>query len=118
MSDQERREDDVWIVEHLFGAKWEVGNLMLGQRIMACGKEHTPTPNLPHYALDREDAMDVLLKCMENRTIVVASQSPQKHFVSLLKFEGVTFHTEAETFELAVCLFAKKLFSSLTPEHL
>lgn len=87
MATNEHRELDAWIVEHVI-------------------------PECPHDRLtvDPVAAMEVLKKCGE-KTVVSMTLTPPSA-ASLKKWTVADDeHVEcAETLELAICLFAKKLF--------
>jgi hypothetical protein len=72
-------------------------------------------PVYPSYASNSRDAMEVLKKCAESmETGIVGVGSPLKKQGWVVGMIGVpanlNFDIEAKTLELAICLFAKKLF--------
>lgn len=117
MSDQELRELDAWIAEHVMAYKrghpggckveyWQPPPFKFGV---------IPVDRLPRFTTDQAAAMEVLKKCMEyvdghcQRSLV--SVRP-KEVALVTEFGAFTSYTgNADTFELAICLFAQKLFS-------
>lgn len=62
-------------------------------------------PLVPNYTTDPAAAMDVLKKIRDEGVVVAI------HGNILSQIGGKRLEVEAETLELAICLFAKKLFS-------
>jgi len=93
MTTQELRELDAWIAEHVFGV------------------------SVPHPFFkpteDPRGAMDVLKKCAEKHQhdIAIGTAGPTDWRVWAGELNGATY---ASSLELAICLFAKQLFSKPT----
>ena len=113
MNYEEIRELDAWISEHVFGAKCgHVWSVESGQsRCKKCNVQWDGKEVVMPYSKDPSAAMEVLKKCIEGRTVVIGSPSQSEYLISWLKSDSIYFHTKAETFELAICLFAKKIFT-------
>lgn len=102
MTAQELRELDEWIEA-----------LVMGTRKMRESRNEL----CPHYTTDPADAMDVLKKCAEKKP--TDSSSIRIDRLGTLWAMSATYHAdqiycEARTLELAICLFAKQLFSQPT----
>ncbi len=116
MSEQEMRELDAWIGEHLFGGTLTRTPHLATDIYMQTAQNEalmmSPFP-LPRYTSDAHAAMMVLEKCADKCSCieiwnqdtegnsgysVIASRNPEMQ-------QGT-----AETLPLAICLFAKKLF--------
>jgi hypothetical protein len=113
MNAQEMRELDDWIAENVFGshrhqdkpyregvrtdafAMWEGGELD------CLVSSFNPTANL---AL----ALEVLKKCTEDDDLILMTKVPAGFRLSLKNGKHIVW---SETLELAICLFAKKLFT-------
>ena len=103
MSVTEQRELDAWIAERVMG--WI-------PTFKDCGKSPSGCETLfPHYTTDPAAAMEVLKKCAEKCSLA------GMEFVIVRGFDwrvcaepqrGIS--TFAETLELAICKFAKKLW--------
>lgn len=98
MNAKEMRELDAWIARNLF--EWDYSNFMWW-------KNHEIVAyNLPQFTISKADAMNVLEKCVEQSQLTM--QKPGTHWQI---WNRVNHHVTAETLPLAICLFAKKLFS-------
>jgi len=93
MTTQELRELDAWIDRNLF--------------------ENDLPEFSPHYTTDQHHAMDVLKKCAEKHQhdIAIGTAGPTDWRVWAGELNGATY---ASSLELAICLFAKQLFSKPT----
>ncbi len=113
MTPTELRELDAWIAEHVMGWKIsQAGN---------SGKNQSGQwKSIPIYTTDPAAALEVLKKCYEkiwsDNPIITKCQ----HFKIEIwnnglwvvqQSEKIETSIESETLELAICLFAKKLFS-------
>lgn len=126
MTDTELRELDAWIAENVMGYAWlqPIGGRYTRFYLVSPNNHKDLKPefvfhrksyrdedieNAPRYTTDPAAAMEVLKKCSEKYSIKIGFDVNGKWFVSHYdaKFEGVI---RAETLELAICLFAKKLF--------
>lgn len=131
MNDKELKELDAWIAEHVMGAKWESGKksdrmILAGEiifmrdknelRAIGYGIKFSPTT-------DPAAAMQVLEKCAEGglnkgdfKLPVSIFRRGDLQWVVCENTEGEEFTrdyvvVEATTIPLAICLFAKQLFS-------
>jgi len=102
MNPQEMCELDVWIAENVF-KRWMLNPESLGE--------------CPRYTNRPSAALEVLKKCAEKNgwmsQVVIGTTAGGNYFIAVTHSEidaSFTLCTEAETLELAVCLFAKKLF--------
>ncbi len=128
MNAQELRELDEWIAMRIFGkypliaeVKWrnEDGTPKGWGQWGDIGGTNGSWP-LPHYTTDKAAAMEVLERCIieVNRhdlpDVIVVDRNPAKawfvYLYGAVKRESKTISRE-DTFELAICLFAKQLFS-------
>lgn len=122
MTDKELRELDAWIAEHVFGwSRWNFNNgytahNYLDQTNGQANKyrKHgfvdglTLLESFPKYTTDPAAAMEVLKKCCEHPYYPFGfAVAFSKGFPNPWVCETAT----AETLELAICLFSKKLFS-------
>jgi len=106
MNETEQRELDAWIAENVMG--WDLGESKPGHGWPWFGEFGfgDEQEKIPHYTTDPAAAMEVLKKCSEETYITTRRH---KRCWSMSGSNGMTI--EAETLELAICLFAKKLFS-------
>jgi hypothetical protein len=138
MNEKEMRELDAWIAEHVMGWKWfafppvtdgtRKWTILLktsswqrrqgGKQVSAPHKnDEIDIGSVPQYTTDPAAAMEVLRKIgeeMGGRTYGLRIHGPSAEFK--VHFWTVTddeFDVEANapTLELAICLFAKQLFS-------
>lgn len=107
MTDKESRGLDVWIAVNVFG--WTDDIKGSGHYYMLDGaKSKTMDYHFWQPTSDRAQAMEVLEKCGDETVPTLAKMSSGKwHIFSKFKKISVT----AETLPLAICIFAKKLFS-------
>jgi len=125
MTTQELRELDAWIAEHVMG--WADVHMrqsgLVGYAPCEPRKVRTATGDgvsttaaftseVPYYT-DSADAMDVLKKCAEKHQhdIAIGTAGPTDWRVWAGELNGATY---ASSLELAICLFAKQLFSKPT----
>jgi hypothetical protein len=128
MNDTELQELDGWIAEHVLGWKWfrylkERSELYSERRTLmdkpnryvrkAKGGEplaEDAFDNIPKSTTDPAAAMQVLRRCADKTPVVQIS-----YFGGLCGYVVSARSTDgpikAPTIELAICLFAKKLFS-------
>jgi len=111
MTTQEMRELDAWIAENVFGwqefREEEYPYRMLWRE----GEEGSPVWDEPdYYTTDPAAAMEVLKKCADNLWLSVGFSKQRKTFLCGGILSGENY-AEAETLELAICQFAKKLFT-------
>lgn len=111
MSEKELRELDAWIAEHVMG--WvrasEIENAREGKSFFAgqtrtwarIGKPFSPTT-------DPAAAMQVMERCIHTDDVVIYKTVNEKYGV---RSDITDMAIDAETLPLAICLFAKKLFS-------
>lgn len=110
MSDQDKRELDAWIAEHVMGWKrgpqWGNGNgEWLNGEIPVC-TWHTA----PQFCTNPVAAMALLEKCAKKAVSI--SIVPQSNGGWIIYAHGIdTNMVEADDLPLAICLFAKKLYS-------
>lgn len=97
MSDKELRELDCYIAENVMG--WS-------------NAEQDPNfkQDEPHYTTDPDAAMQVLEKCLEREGIMPQITTAGKRFVWANPKVHEPYH-DAETFPVAICEYAKHLFS-------
>jgi hypothetical protein len=119
MSEQELRSLDAWIAEHVMGFVKEPYPDETGWKDKA-GKylnRFNPT-------IDPTAAIEVLKKCCDRKTVAVVQAKDGGWQICLLMLVGMTgamgwptqaIETEADTLELAICLFAKQLFATDGP---
>lgn len=118
MTTQELRELDAWIAEHVMG--WKITKYhCCGEQVErlkpSSGDLHA---NIRNYSptTDPSAAMDVLKKCSQMKFDVSINHFDAKNLnllIGLKEWSVLTigFEAQAETLELAICLFAKKLFT-------
>lgn len=102
MTPTELRELDAWIAEHVLGYTYSNHNLCCKKtgRFIQAG--------LPYYSSDPAAAMEVLKKCIA----VIEDVHFGWHLERRCYFVWGDGEKEfAETLELSICLFAKKLFT-------
>lgn len=123
MTTQELRELDAWIAEHVMG--WRHAKTLDDLGVMDSFYDHGDI--LIEYRKghlcpwrpteDSADAMDVLKKCAEKLkqdiSIVLYDSKWDVAWVDWNAEERADL-ARAETLELAICLFAKQLFSQTT----
>lgn len=129
MKDTDTRELDAWIAEHVMGfeerpcyhgsARIEGMTFYVANGRSVTGEASKGNHQFPKYTTDPAAAMEVLKKCGEH---LAATDSAIELGQNLNK-DGLiywwvnhdrasaSFLCEAETLELAICLFAKKLFT-------
>lgn len=117
MTDTEKRELDAWIAERVMGWKldkmiWWSRNDIDKTQSIAWEGDFRPTT-------DPAATMEVLKRCAEKLEVINSSIALGQQFDELVEdrlfwfvsHERTKEVTEAETLELAICLFAKKLFT-------
>ena len=107
MNDAELRELDLWIAVNIFG--WQTFNeeeyphRMLWRE----GDIGSPVWDEPDfYTTDPAAAMEVLKRCSDEWDIQIGRRMITKEWFCSSGYA----YTQAETIELAICQFAKKLF--------
>jgi len=125
MTTQELRELDAWIAEHVMGWKRVDSVLRIFSKDQfATNSAFNEPPRVMIYEsyssvqswipTERgSDAMDVLKKCAEKHQhdIAIGTAGPTDWRVWAGELNGATY---ASSLELAICLFAKQLFSKPT----
>jgi len=109
-TENEMLEYDAWIAEHVMGY---IGELEYPDEYWKWEDDaHTSQTLEYHPTIDPVAAMEVLKVLQENH-MVVLSKLPTGSFevAKLTAYSSLDFTTTAKTEELAICLFAKKLFS-------
>lgn len=133
MSDKELRELDAWISEHVMGlslctrhiAILEENEFVLSipSKIVRARIGNNPTVNF-EPTIYSAATMEVLKKCAEHMkngiwgiaspmddSVASTIKKPSQGWVVGFIGKPSNFDVEAETLELAICLFAKKLYS-------
>jgi hypothetical protein len=112
MSNEEMRALDAWIAEHVMGwtVSFHAGNITLWL------PTRTSTPRTFNATTDAADAMEVLRRCVlkvgENDSVEINQVEGNSGFGwCAARANGLTPYGEGATLELAICLFAKQLFS-------
>jgi len=122
MTDTKMRELDAWIEENVFGlpVDWEAGRRKHGPGFLWFIKGENGQPNrcevVKNYCTDPAASFDLLKKLSEDHDIVVrrgnGRPDGEEFYVHRLTAYGsMDFTTGANTLELAIALFAKKLHS-------
>jgi hypothetical protein len=141
MTEQELRELDAWIAEHVMGYKWflfhhdesltrqpyfllsqpSTWQVRHGGTLVEQGPKPTEEKDLGSvykYTTDPAYAMEVLKKCAEKWIVTVElgkDGSGQSYaWVARLNLGTEDNFKCAPTLELAICLFAKQLFAKTT----
>ena len=138
MNEKELRELDAWIAEHLFDFAWcpSVGfrkektsywlfepkeverykpEVIKHNLPLSDAYNHVAERRVPYYTTDPAAAMMVLEKCAQEDSEIRIFQLPDKSFrIGSMDRKGM-FLTFAQTLPLAICLFAKKLFTKPLP---
>lgn len=118
MNDTELRELDAWIAEHVMGwtifkttDDWHKAGSPTSRTIQVL--DQTPHFDIPKYTTDPAAAMMVLEKCGSENTIAIYFGTDGVWHVEHENIyeDRVDFQAKAETLPLAICLFAKQLFS-------
>lgn len=104
---------DAWIAEHVFGWKPDVANVGHNhQKVRGWWKwqegDKRFTTYLPHFSTSSGDAMHVLKKCGERTAHIHISTFVNKWIVGS---HALGNPARESTLELAICMFAKQLFS-------
>ena len=128
MTTEEMRELDAWIAEHVFGyikqnvnypeAHWNELSLpdLDGNYISegwVQGWEFRDV-NIPFYSTQASAAMGVLKKCAENLIRGITINQNEGKWIIQAQNNYIGNLEMSETLELAICLFAKQLFSQPT----
>lgn len=132
MTKKELRELDAWIAEHVMGYLW-LWRIHYGDPLKAIFKSaesaseyandwqevtesNNPknrfagwNSNVPFYTTDPAAAMEVLKKCLDFTWIGFGKKLTSENLYSLT--DRMIIDSKSETLELAICLFAKKLFT-------
>ena len=107
MTTQELRELDAWIAFNVM--KWGYSNFYWWNQGVIL-----PITECPRFTTDPAAAMAVLKKCAEKcqHDVAIVSPVPKMWKVGYVSWDDETIlgKEEAETLELAICLFAKALF--------
>lgn len=125
------RELDVWIADNVFGIKssfvkgqpcgWQDGKPVLWSPndFVELDASREYTYRIPggwgfcivsKYTTDPAAAMGVLKKCLENNNYFTVGNDEGTFKLESRHIDGRRILIEAESLELAICLFAKKLF--------
>lgn len=116
MTDKEKRELDAWIAEHVFGWDLDSANFPSGYDVAFCG--YPPDSKrwrgialphvVPHYTTDPAAIMEVLKKCADVTNVELSFWNVTRRWsVGSQSLDGPE---KADTLELAICQFAKRLF--------
>jgi|SRR6267154_317127 len=120
MTTTEQRELDAWIETIVFNSQANRVTIKDGRKTVGVEFYDGIRNPIRHYTTDPAAAMEVLKKCqIESRKrgdpISIDLTHGNASCVSLQILEQDSYFTEldceAETLELSICLFAKKLFS-------
>ncbi len=121
MTEKQLRELDAWIAEYVFGwsdIKMENAPNEVSSLKPPFGRSPVGYSQLPHFSTFRMDAMLVLERCVQeiswNRIVSIGTTSDGDYFINYSDSEPNSeafCACEAETLPLAICLFAKQLFS-------
>lgn len=125
MNEKQLRELDSWIAEHAMGWRdFKVGIYGAGAPEREPSIHGTPPTrksgvfSVPNYTTDRAAAMAVLEKCSafdQKVKVCIQQDSPSDWRVCRLYWQDYRpiedWYSHAETLPLAICIFAKKLFS-------
>jgi hypothetical protein len=109
MSANDMRELDAWIAEKVMEFKIKNGRCWVTRPVL---KSLTKVAHvevdfeIEHYTTDPAAAMEVWKKCAEKQTTISIQKS--KSGWRVVSMDSHSFG--CETLELAICLFAKKLF--------
>lgn len=109
LTEKELRELDAWIAERVFGKPqiWDASNQEFFQTENC--KTWNPTP---FFTTDPAAALKVFEKCLARRFHIVVLDQTLSTVKKICLKSGSEFEGEqAETLELAICLFSKKLFT-------
>lgn len=109
MTTNELREIDAWIAEHVMGAK---ENPRFSGSVIGITKVWLDTRTYETFSPTEisDYAMEVLEKCI-GKGVVNLRESSNGYFIDKSPANPPYVYAEAETLPLAICLFAKKLFS-------
>ena len=116
MSDKELRELNAWIAERMMEVKCAHEWQRISKRKCKCLKcgyiqWNGSANSCADYTIDPAAAMQVLEKCAEKCTVQITKEcGPYPIINSLVSGSGLG--EEAPTLPLAICLFAKQLFSN------
>lgn len=108
MTKQEHNELDAWIAEHVFDLKFDPASENWFDPVHP--RRNPKAFELPKFTTDPAVAMEVLKKCAlkSGRCLEILFDSDDKWVVS---HDAKIVSGVAETLELAICLFARQLFS-------
>ena len=111
MTTQELRELDCFVAKEVMG--WRYDNFYWWH-----GTDILELSECPRFTTDSKYAMDVLKKCAEKEEITIAIEKKEsdRWIVGFIQWgdEAIWNQKSGETLELAICLFAKQLFSQTT----
>lgn len=122
-NENETRELDAWIAEHVMGWTWEDYDDNNGKYLLSTDgfnygvqhwNNHPPTYMnfLPRYTSNPGAAMGVLEKCIaKSMPCFQDSGGGNIRIFAHDGLDGEEFSVEAKTLPLAICLFAKELFT-------
>ncbi len=107
---------DAWICEHIMGWTKIEPQRKNGPRGLGLNPKISQYDYIPRYCTDQYYAMDVLKKCAEIQQIglEICTRSGMAEVYTTVDPDGDLTKAEAQTLELAICLFAKQLFSQPT----
>jgi len=119
MTDTKMRELDAWIEENVFGlpVDWEAGRRKHGPGFLWFIKGENGQPNrcevVKNYCTDPAASFELLKKLAKTNDVLVSfDEQTGDFFVSKLQAYGTQdFTTGANTLELAIAKFARKLYS-------
>jgi hypothetical protein len=97
MTQKELRELDAWVAENVIG--WHLTDIDM------------TSEDYPRYTTDHAAAMEVLKKCAFGNRITCWYSDGTWNVDNLRGYASYEHEAQAETLELAICIFAKKLFS-------
>lgn len=129
MKDTDTRELDAWIAEHVMGfeerpcyrgsARIEGMTFYVANGRSVTGEASKGNHQFPKYTTDPAAAMEVLKKCAEECDMPIEIDRKRDKKTGNWRIESGTMAQgllaiappECNTLELAICLFAKKLFT-------
>lgn len=109
-NEKELRELDAWIATNVMG--WKIVKHKLGFKVLRLkGRADRALSDAPFYTRNAADALEVLKRCTDKIGLIDLSKIKCEPFNYCI---GATYITgceaEAPTLELAIVLFARKLF--------
>ncbi len=117
MNATELREFDAWIAKHVMGWKLQERNVPYYWKIpktnriyfLATGRRPDDTEWSP--TIQPSAAMEVLKKCLTSGNYFTVALDEDDYKIEARHITGKTILVSATTLELAICLFAKKIFT-------